>query len=531
MGIMSTIRTAIGRPEAAPARPKHQTGFFRGQSPFLLRFRPALRETHQDVQAAWPLAAARAIDTVQNSGFIAGVVDASTSLVVGPGMTLSCWPDRKALGWSEEQADEWADAVETAFDDWASDPEACDAQSRMTFGQMQQLSYVSWMTQGEALAMLPLFRAGNGVATRVLMMPPSRLANKSDGQGLVHGVRVNSLGAAQSYIFVSKDRQFDGFQREVEIPRYDMGGRLQIVHCFEPSLAATRGISPMAPILKVTQQIDQLADATLTAALLQTIFAASIRTDMQGLAAYEGLMTEADQKGGEEGALDLTRFIAAKQEWYDASKIDLFDHGRIAHLMPNEHLEFHGSKHPNDQYDNMMQWLMRETTRCLGVTYERGTNDYRGATYSSIRMASADEFNIALRRRANIVVPFSQRIYATWLEDRIGSGEIPFPGGLDAFLAKRRQATRAAWTGPPKPQADDLKTARAQQALLTMGITSLRTVSIEYGTDWQAEMEQRARETRKAKKLGLPNPHPFPENPDAKREEQGSAEDKTDDPS
>lgn len=533
MGIMASLRSALGG-SAVPARPQPQSGFFRGQSPFLLRYRPALRENYQDIQAAWPMAAARAVDTVQNSGFIAGLVDASTALVVGPEMKMSCRPDRKALGWSEDEADDWAEAVEREWSAWAGDPEACDAQARMTFGQMQQLSYISWLTHGETLAMLPLFARGDGALTKVLMMPPSRLANKSDGMGMVHGVRIDRMGAALAYAFISRDREMAGFEREVEIPRLDRDGRLQIVHCFEPTIAATRGISPMAPILKVTQQIDQLADATLTAALIQTIFAATIRTDMQGLAAYDGLRTEADQKPQaimNEGSLDLGNFLAAKNEWYDNSSIDLFSHGRIAHLMPNEQLDFHAAKHPNDTYDAMMQWLMREVSRGLGVTYESATNDYRGATYSSIRMANADTFNVVLRRRANITVPFSQRVYATWLEDQVGTGRVPFPGGLDAFLEKKRHAARASWTGPPKPQADDLKTARAQQALVTMGISSLQTVSIEYGTNWEDEMEQRARETRKAARLGLPNPHPFPENPDQKREEQGSAEDKTDDPS
>lgn len=526
MGFLQAVRDRFSG-SAAPARPQPRSGFFRNdRSPFLMGWRPQLRETSDDIGASWQVAAARAVESVQNSGFIAGTVETSTASVVGKGLALSCRPDSYGLGLSEKQGNDWAERVETAWTAWATSPEECDASGRLTFHQMQQLSYASWLSFGEAVALMPMLRRRGGSFTKVLMMPPSRLAMKSDGQRLIQGVQVDGFGAAQAYHFLR--RWPDGQLGDLVLPRYDRDGRQQVAHVFAPGIQTTRGISPLAPVLKVVRQIDQFCDATLTAALIQTIFAATIKTEFQGLAAFEGLMTEGDQK--DQGALSLSAFAGSKADWYDTAKVDLSSHGRIAHLFPNDTLEFHSSKHPSAQHDQFMQWLCREVARCAGVTYEAATGDYRNATYSSVRMATAEMWGIVLTRRANIPATLSQQVYEVWLEDMIGSGQLEFPGGLSAFLGNRRAACRASWTGPPKPQADDLKTARANQTLIQMGVSSLETVCEEYGTDWKAEMERRARERQYAKELGLPDPHPFPEDPSYKRAEQGTAEDKTDDP-
>lgn len=522
MGLLDRIKSGLG---LSPARPAPKAGFFReNKSPFLNSWRPSLREDHEDVRAAWRDSAARVVDSLQNSGFIAGMLESAISSTVGTELSLAARPNYKILGQTENWSNDWSDMVEQAWEAWSHDPLECDGAGRMTFGQMQQLAYLSWLCYGEVLAALPIRPRRNGSLTKVVMMPPVRLSHKSDGKRLVQGVYVDDMGAAESYCIEYKPR--DTYIQEFIVPKFDRDGRQQIVHLFGPSMSSTRGISPLAPVLKVVRQIDQFADATLTTALIQTIFAAVIKSDMQGISAFEGLMTETDQ-----GVLDPAKLADAKAEWYDASKIDLFTHGRIAHLFPTDELQLLSAQHPNSQYDAFMQWLCREVARCTGVTYEDATGDYRQATYSSVRMATSSLWNVVLMRRNGIPAPFSQRVYETWLEDEIGSGRIPFPGGLDAFLANKQAACRARWTGPPKPQADDLKTARAQQTLIQMGVTSLETVCVEYGTDWKAEMERRAREVAYAKKLGLPNPHPFPEDPSFKRSEQGSADDKTDDPS
>lgn len=529
MGLLERVSRWLSPTKASSAPPSPKAGFFRNNvSPFLSSWRPPLREQYEDVRNSWQHAASRAIDSIQNSGFLSGAIEASTGAVVGTGLRLSARPAFKLLGWTEQEAIDWAELVEARFSIWASNPQNCDANRRMTFGQMQKLAYTSWMAYGEAVAMLPIMMSRDGSITKVLMTPPSRVGNRSDGMRLIQGVYIDDMGAAQAYLMTR--RNFDLSIWEFVVPRYDKDGRQQVVHQFSPSMSATRGISPLAGVLQTVRQFDQTKDATVTTTLLQTIFAASLKSDLSGVTAFEGLMSEKDQD-----KLSVKSLQAERAEWYDASKIDLFEHGRIASLYPTDSLEFHETKHPSAQYDMMVSWFMREMSRGVGVPYETFSGDYRNATYSSTRMENATNWPIVLNRRADIVEPFDQQVYTTWLEDEIGMGRIPFPDGLNGFLANREAASQSQWSGPPQPQADDLKAARADQVLLEMGLVSVETLSAKYGIDWRTEMDRRSREKKYAESKGLPNPHPFPVDPSAqalgKRDEMGDSNDPTQKPS
>ena len=482
-----------------------QSAFFQGgRNPLMVSWNPSLREHQDDVRKDWEKAAARAVEGVQNSGFLTKVLETEVGSVVGAGLRLSARPDAEALGISQEAANKLARQVESLFRSYSRNPIECDAGGRMSFGKMQQAYFASYKCYGEGLALLPkVVRPGARYISKVALLPPSRLCQKNDEtENIIQGVRCDrDWGYPTGYVIKRKDRAL-GWQ-EVEIAAFDKDGAPQVVHTFDPAIGVTRGISPMAPILKVVRQVDQFADATLTTALLQTIFAATMKTTIPGLAGFDGLMTGKDR---DSGILDMEAFAAAKGEWYDGAKLDLTQHGRIAQLFPGDELEFKEAKAPGAQFDQFMGWLMREIAAGAGVTYESATGDYRGATYSSIRMAGAIEWLNVLRRRENIIQPFCQAVYEAFLEEAIFTGRVQFPGGYSNFLAKREAACRASWSGPAQPQADDFKAARSHEVLKDMGATTLMEISASYGRDWDDDMRQRAEENRLAEELDLPLP-------------------------
>jgi lambda family phage portal protein len=500
MGIRETIGRLFG--SAGGAAPRPQAAYFKGESnPFLVSWRPHLREQQQDIQASWEKSAARAIDAVQNSGFMSGIVEVASGSTVGPGLRMACRVDPEVLGWTQEKASKWARQVETRFRAWAGNPLECDAAGQMTFQQMQQAAFASYMSYGEILALLPMLRrSGAQSLTKCAMVPPSRLVDfNQPSDGWVQGVKVDGWGLPVTYRLRERDQYGTWVERDVQAR--DSDGRPNLVLIKDPAVGVTRGISPFAPILKVTRQIDQYFDATLTSALIQTIFAATIKTNINGLAAFDGLMTQQDA-----GSLDLAAFGGAKAQWYEGAQIDLTQHGRIAHLFPNDELEFTEAKQPGQQFDHFMGWLLREVARGGGVTYESATGDYRGATYSSVRMAGAVEWLTVLRRRENIVIPFCKAVFDAWLDEEIGTGRIEFDGGYAKFLSLRAVAVRSTWTGPARPQADDFKTARAYEVRKDMQATTLAEISEEYGRDWDDDMRQRKAENDLADELGLPRP-------------------------
>ncbi|MFC5509279.1 phage portal protein [Bosea massiliensis] len=530
-------RALIGHNGGPPMERRRDAAYFRGAaaSSFLGGMaRPALREQSDDIRAAWQLATSHAIDRIQNSGFISGVVDASVASVVGNGLNLAARPERELLGWSEKKAEEWSTKVETRFKVWSSSARECDAGARMTFAQQQIAAYKSYLYFGEILARLPMFRRDqHGGLTKVLLLPPSRLSETATDafNRTKHGVRMDQYGAALSYIIRMVDQH--GYAVDREFQARDADGRQGVVHVFDPMVLGVRGITPLAPVLKVCAQVEQLADATLSATLLQTMFAATIRNNTPGLQAFSGLMTEDEQGQGQDKTMNIDQFVDVRGDWYESAKLNLHQHGRVAHLFPNDELEFHEAKHPSENYDNFAGWLLREIARCAGVTYEEASGDYRGATYSSVRIGTATMWPIVLQRRQNIAGVFCQSIYEAWLGEEIGEGRIEFDNGLDGFLKNKGAACSAWWNGPAAPQADDLKTARADETLLKVGATTLEAVSAKYGRDWRDDMKQRKREKDLALSLGLPDPHKPVEERAAefKRSEQGADDDKTDNPS
>ena len=103
-----------------------------------------------------------------------------------------------------------------------------------------------------------------------------------------------------------------------------------------------RGISPLTPALQVARQFDQLSDATLTAAILQTVFAASITSDEPTEEVLAGLLTPQEQaRLSASGISPWDAYIQAQSGWYDNATINLGINGRIAHLFPGQKLELH----------------------------------------------------------------------------------------------------------------------------------------------------------------------------------------------
>lgn len=486
--------------------PQPQAAYFKGEkNPLMFSWRPALREGYVDIQNSWEKAAARAIDSIQNSGFIGNGVAVSTGGVVGDGLKLAPRPDAVTLGWTTKQANKWSRKVGSKFYLWAINPRECDAGGRMNFYMQQQAAYASYLAYGEILGLLPLIdRPHTKTMTKVALLPPSRLENRNDVEdGLYQGVKVDGWGCPQSYLIRRKPAGV-GTESAVEIQACDADGRRNVLHYFDPAISTTRGISPISNVLKVTRQVDQYADATLTSALIQTIFAATLKTDIKGIAAFDGLFTDRDKQNGSD--FDIRDFGAARGEWYDGSQIDLTQHGRIAHLFPNDELQFTEAKQPGQQYDAFMGWLLREIAAGFNISYESLTGDYRGATYSSVRMAGANEWLTVMRRRNNIIIPFCQAVYEAWLEEMVMTGKLEFPGGIDKFLENKDAACTANWSGPARPQADEFKTARAYQVLKEMGVTTLSAISSAYGEDWDDVARQQSEENAYYRSLGLPEP-------------------------
>lgn len=467
---------------------------------------PSLRSKADDVQAAWPKVAALTVDAAQNQGWISGAVDQGVVDINGPrGLMLNATPDYEELGWSKDYADEWARRVELRFEAYSNNPLEVDARGKQTLAGLADAWIRLWYFYGESTARLQVKpRAVSQYSSRVQLFAPHRLVqDRSDLQGLHQGVFLDGDGLAIGYRVKTR---IGGMDQTLDLPARDADGRPVVIHTFDPDPDQTRGISILAPALRVTRQRDTLADATLTAALLQTIFAATLKSAAPSAEAFEGMMEKMPGGIGVDDPGGIAAMMQFRGDFYDGGGVDLGAHGKVAHLWPGDEFEMHTSNHPGGNYLPFDRQLGREIAACLGVTYEGFSGDYEGTSYAALNLGIATKYPHVERRRERQGVPLYQSTYEAWLEEEVATGRTPFPGGFSAFLRRRVAATRAKWLGAPMPKADDLKSAKAAEVRKSLGY-SLQSILAGDGKDWKAEMDQRARESEYAKRIGQPDPH------------------------
>jgi lambda family phage portal protein len=510
MQVVSKPRFRIGsdgsnmRPvEGLPAGRGQAGSFYMRQenNPFFYSWNPPLRDQREDVRAGYYRAAARTVDTLHNSGWIAGAVEQSIASMIGTGLRLAAKPDAAALGWTKDEADKWARDVERRFEAYANNPVEVDAAGKQNLGQLTKAAVYSFYSHGEILALQPrLNNPFSRTRVKLKMLPAHKLRQDSNGYDMYQGVRMTKWGFTLAYKMDLRLQQWDVEFPEI-VPARDNIGRPQVLHVFDGVAGQVRGITPLAPALKIVRQFDNLADNTLQAALIQAIFAATIQSEAPTNDILQALQDDEEQGVG---AGNMGSLLDAKAGWYEQTKIDLGRGGKIAHLFPGEELKFNGSQTPNDNYESFAKMLLREIARSLGMTFETLTGDYAGATYSSVRMATSEIWPIIQYRRKNIAAPVPHAVYCAWLDETVESGETPFPGGIDAYREKADAATKCDWRGPPKPQADDLKTQKAYEGYKRMGVMTDEQICAELGTDWEETYEQRARERDRREELELP---------------------------
>ena len=506
---------ALSRPQPTAAYMGHD------RSGVLSMRRAVTRDVKLDVQAATSRAFALAFDFMQNSGWISGAADQIIADMIGPELKLNARPDLAGLGYSDKERADWCRLVENEWRRWSWDPWECDLEGKATLGEMLDGAVRYYLAAGEAVGVIdflsPADRARYGIetGTKFRLVSPHRLSSYTNAfEGWDQGISHDPNGRPDYYRF---RRMEGGMERDVDIAARvptQIGTIMQVVHVMDRGATpnSPRGITPMAAAFKTIAQSDQLADATLTTALLQTAFAATINSPEPSDVAFQALQQlsgmEEDLEGARETAEALFDVWQARVDALQSSKLSIGgDASQVNHLGPGETLTLHGSQTPGPQYLPFQQNLLREMARCLGVTFENLTMDHSSANYSSTRMAVASIWATTIRRRERIPAPMAQAVYEAWLDEKIGTGAIPFKGNYAAFAANRQRVVDSEWRGPPRPSADPYKDALANKVRLETGETTLKKIASENGEDWEENADQIEAEVKRYMGMGITPPH------------------------
>jgi lambda family phage portal protein len=472
------------------------------------------------------VAAAVTTDLLTSNSVVATLVENLATYAIGSGLTLSSRPDAAALGITAEAARELSHQIERAWLLWAMNPVECDASSRHTVHQLATAAFKSWLLTGESTFLLD-WRRGNGArtATKVKLLDARQLDQSitrvQDGGSILQGVQFDRQGRVAGYWirpFVLGN--INAAPQPVLVRARTSWGRPRAVHLFDLLVPGQiRGLSPLTAALSPAHSKGTLREFALAAALVQTMTATTIESD---LPVAQALNSFAVNDGLQQPAgLSPETWAKARGEFYEAAKVSL-QPGTISHLMMGDKFKVHRSESPNATYDAFDKSLGREAAKAAGSSAEDVSGYFGDTSFSASRLAMELPSRINRRRRGAIVEPFYRTVFAAWLEEAIETGRIKLPKGAPAFWEASEAYTQSLWRGDGKPVADPLKAAQADILEIENGLSTLEEKLGERGLDFEETLAQRKSEKEQLEAAGFH--YPLPKNRDDWKLEDDPAE-------
>lgn len=464
------------------------------------------------------LIAARLQDLVRNDGWTSGAVTSYVNAAVGPNLRLSSKPDHLALGITFEQAVDLGQRLETLWRNYCTDPRHyCDARRQTTMGGLFYKGFRSRIVPGETILMA-LWRPQNGFpfATTFDVIDPLRLSNPFDGadeEFLRSGVEIDGFGAARAYHF-RKGHPGDfglagasGMEWE-RVEREWPWGRPKVIHYFRPDEAeGSRGVSPLTPIVRRLKMMGKWETAEVQAAVANAVLAAYLETSLPPDAAVD--MLDNQDKRDE--------FNTSRLDFYEAAPITL-NGFRIPVVPVGDRVNFPTAARPNKEAGDFAKLSLRYVSAATGLNPSTISRDYSDTNYSSERAGMLEAWRTITTERRFYAQGVASPALLCVVEEAIDRNYLELPQGAPDFWEAPAAYLRGDWIGPGRGWVDPMKEAQGSNERLDGNLSTLDREHAEQGQDWEEALEQRAREQRKLKALGIEPP------PVRSRRESGGAD-------
>lgn len=487
------------------------TGVFLGQGGYysgrtdrkgLKEYTPAARDADGDINPGLDRIRARSRDQIRNNPLAAGAINTKVTSVVGSG--LACQPriDRRYLGLTDEQADQWERDALRVWTAWAESTE-CDLEDELDFYQMQELAFRAVCESGDILRIRRFLwdqrtsqPARRGLfATKLQLVEADRICNPDyrwDTETLSQGVEVDSDGRPIRF-WVRTVHPGSPFlaaaPRWIPVPVRARNGMRQaqlLYHKIRPG--QRRGVPDLAPVIEALKQLERYSEAELTAAVISSFFTVFLRSE-----AGEEYLDPTVAGGEENEDQDVAEGRLTQAEKENEIRLGsglIFDLGE-GYAEP----EFANPSRPNAQYDPFMTAHLRQIGAALEIPFEILQKHFQ-SSYSASRAALVEFWKFTRGRRQFLIGGLCQPAYADVLSESVARGLIEAPGFFDSELM-RRAWLGASWTGDPMPQLDPLKEVAAAKMRIDIGVSTIDRESMELnGSTFEENHQQRAKEER-----------------------------------
>ena len=374
--------------------------------------------------------------------------------------------------------------VETAWKEWAEEPKYCHTAGKLTFAEIQQLVFRSWLESGEVfIRKVKRSFANSSVPFALEVIEADQCAEDHNqtymGNQIIMGVEVDRWKRPVAYWFY-QDHPGELWQgrggvvsRELErIPAEE------IIHLHSTDRPnQLRGVPLLYSTITRLKNIGDYEEWEQIAA--------------KAAASIMGLITTPD--------VDLLGEPKNKDEDDSLPADEELKPGVMRYLAPGEHLEAFDPKRPNPNVTGFIECQLRASGAGIGASYEHTANDYTKTNYSSSRLSllnSRDRFKVL---QVAFASKFNRIVYREWLDMAVLSGVLNFPDY--EIRPKRYQAVK--WQFRGWQWVDPHKEVQATIASLAAGMTSLTKVAAEQGEDFEEMVKTIARERELLKQYSV----------------------------
>jgi lambda family phage portal protein len=401
--------------------------------------------------------------------------------VVGTGLKPQAKPLAEMLGITPEQARLVARQQEFAWQMWQGE---AHPSGKLTFDDLCFLGLRSTLTLGELLylpVMLP--DAGRRFSLAIQDVHPGRLRTPLDlasNPAIREGIEFTEWGAPSWYWISdppagllqdwSCGNEALSSAHFVRKPAF-VAHRPCVLHLFRvEEVEQVRGVSPLAPGMKLFRHLDDSLDYELMAQIVTASIPMFIETeDAQGI-----IRMQDDRR---------------EDEYYQQIRP-----GQIMYGNPGERPHVLESSRPGNNFVPFTELILRAASASMGMPYEVLSKDFSKSNYSSTRAALLEAWRVFLLYRTWMVNHLCRAVWCMVQEEAILRGYVQLPKNAPGFYDAYHAWTNSKWIGPARGYVDPVKEVLGAVKALENRLTTHADVIAERGEDWEDVWAQRTLE-------------------------------------
>ncbi len=452
----------------------------------------------------------RARDLVRNDPHASAAISRLLDMLVGAGWQLVATPDARALGITADAAREAGRAIRSEWRLYTRDPRKfCDRRRQSAFSGLARTAGRTFVNAQEACAVIGYDRArrarGARYATCIELVDPDRLCNPYNAPPTPRqrgGIDFDADGAAVAYN-IRKAHLADWWNSPeamtwVKIPRETAWGRPIFVHAFEPEREGqSRAITVFAPLIGLLRMLGKHGDTELANAVANSLFTASVVTDLPTDEVADRLAAPRTAGMGELRA----SYIDHLANYFAENPMSLGG-VRIPVLPPGSEIRMNNAPRQTANFATFQTAFLRSIAAHLGISYEQLAQDWSQTNYSSARAALNEVWRMIKRMQAVFAEQFMQPVYVAWLEECFDRGFVPGFTRED-FLRFPEAWAACRWIGPGRGYIDPTKEAQASALRMESLTSTLENELADQGLELDETLDQIALENEELERRGL----------------------------